>query len=93
MDNHETWAPAVGGGGKRRRCPPPLKNHENKGFATYSSLWGAFSLCEGISATFSLMEARFRYVGAFLLLFHLIGGLFAMWGLFLACPPPYENFC
>ena len=46
--------------------PPPLKNHENKGFSTYSSLWGAFSLCEGLSATFSLMEARFRYVGAFL---------------------------
>ena len=30
----------------------PLKNHENKRFATYSSLWGAFSPCEGLSAPF-----------------------------------------
>ena len=28
-----------------------LKNNENKRFATYSSLWGAFSPCEGLSAT------------------------------------------
>ena len=73
MDSHETWAPAVGGGGKRRRCPPPLKNQENKGFATYSSLWGALSPCEGISATF----------------FHLWRLFFDMWGLFLLLFSPY----
>ena len=47
----------------------PLKNYENKRFATYSSSWGAFSLCEGLSATFLLMETVFRHVRAFSLLF------------------------
>ena len=55
----------------------PLKNYENKRFATYSSLWGAFSLCEGISATFLLMETPFRHVEAF----------FAMWAFLLFCSP------
>ena len=92
MDSHETWAAAVGGGGKHRRCTP-LKNHENKGFATYSSLWGAFSLlfftyggsfstCGGFFDTlFTLWEA-FCDVGAF----------FPCGRPFLACSTPYENF-
>ena len=79
----------------------PLKNYENKRFATYSSLWGAFSLCEGISATFLLMETPFRHVEAFfamwafLLLCSPYRGIFSMWGAFLGLPPhpPYENFC
>ena len=74
MDSHETWAPAVVGRGNRRRCP--LKNYENKRFATYSSLWGAFSLCEGLSATFLPMETLFRHVGFFCYFFQLMGGLF-----------------
>ena len=60
----------------------PLKNYENKRFATYSSLWGAFSLCEGISATFLLMETPFRHVGAFLLLFSPYGRPFSRCGPF-----------
>ena len=55
MDSHETW----GGEEENVGAAPPLKNHENKIFAIYSSLWGAFSPCEGL----------FRYLGAFLLLF------------------------
>ena len=51
----------------------PLKNYENKGFAIYSSLWGAFSPCEGLSATF------FRHVGAFFATF------FTLWEAFLRC--------
>ena len=86
-------------GGKCRRCPP-MKNHENKRFATYSSLWGAFSSCEGLSATFLLMETHFRHVGAFLLLFSPYGmwafllfcspykGFFSLWGAFLGLPLP-----
>ena len=73
---------AVGEGGKRRRCPP-LKNHENKGFATYSSLWGAFSPCEGLSATFFTYGGSFSPCGVFFCyFFHLMGSLFAMWGPF-----------
>ena len=83
MNSYGIWAPAVGGGGKRRRCPPPLKNHENKIFATYSSLWGAFSPCEGLSATFLLMDALFRHAGAFIATFFTLWKtFFAMWGLF-----------
>ena len=76
MDSHETWAPALGGGGNRRRSP--LKKYKNKRFATYSSLWGAFSLCEGISATFftygnpfSSCGGLFRDVDLFAILFSL----------------------
>ena len=66
---------------------PPLKNHENKIFAIYSSLWGAFSLCEGL----------FRYLGRFCYffqvqpelimggLFHDVGAFFTMWGPFSRC--------
>ena len=50
-------------------APPPLKNHESKKIATYSSLWGAFSSCEGLSATILLMEALFRHVGALFAIF------------------------
>ena len=78
---------------------PPLKNHENKGFATYSSLWGAFSPCECLSATFSFTYGgSFRHVGDFLLLFSPMGGLFAMWGpfsvweAFLGLPPTLQKF-
>ena len=92
MDSHETWAAAVGGGGKHRRCPP-LKNHENKGFATYSSLWGAFSLlfftyrgsfstCGGFFDTlFTLWEAFLR-----------CGGLFSVWEAFFGLPPTLRKF-
>ena len=57
---------------------PPLKKYKNKRFATYSSLWGAFSLCEGISATFftygnpfSSCGGLFRDVDLFAILFSL----------------------
>ena len=59
---------APNGGEEANVGAAPLKNYENKRFATYSSLWGAFSLCKGLSATFLLMETLFRHVGAFLLL-------------------------
>ena len=79
----------------------PLKKYKNKRFATYSSLWGAFSLCEGISATFLLMETPFRHVEAFFAMWAFLlfcspyRGIFSMWGAFLGLPPhpPYENFC
>ena len=60
----------------------PLKNYENKRLATYSSLWGFFSLCNGLSATFLLMETLFRHVGAFLLLFSLYERPFSRCGPF-----------
>ena len=60
----------------------PLKNYENKRFATNSSSWGAFSLCEGLFATFLLMETLFRHVRAFCYFCHLMGGLFRDVGLF-----------
>ena len=60
----------------------PLKSYENKRFSTYSSLWVAFSLCEGISATFLLMETPFRHVEAFLLLFSPYGRPFSRCGPF-----------
>ena len=65
MNNHETWAPAVGGGGKRRRCPPPGKIMKIKDLQLIHPYGGLF-----------------RYVRAFLLLFHLWRLVFAMWGLF-----------
>ena len=62
----------------------PLKNHENKRFATYSSLWGAFSPCEGLSATFFIYGNPFSSGGRgfFCYFFHLMGGLFRNVGLF-----------
>ena len=60
----------------------PRKYYENKRFATYSSLWGAFLLCQGLSATFLHMETLFRHVGAFLLLFSPYGRPFSRCGLF-----------
>ena len=65
----------------------PLKNYENKRFATYSSGWRAFSLCEGLSATFLLMETLFVMWGFFCFFFHLMRGLFRDVGLFAVLFP------
>ena len=85
MDSHETWAPEVGGGRKRRRCPLPLKIHENKRFAIYSSLVGFFLPCEGLSSTiffFYLWRLFSPCWGIFATFFTLWEAFLAMWGLF-----------
>ena len=96
MDSHETWAPAVGE--EANVGAPPLKI---KDLQFIHPIWGAFSPCEGLSATFLLMEAIFRHVGAFFAIFSrygdlfaifpLIGGLFSMWGAFFGLPPPHPT--
>ena len=90
MDSHETWGEETNVGAA------PLKDYENKRFATYLSLC-FFCYVRAFLLLFLLMETLFRHVWASLLLFSpygkpflrcgpfcyfvlLIGGLFSMWG-------------
>ena len=66
----------------------PLKNYENKRFATYSFLWGGFFAMRGHFCYFFTYGNPFSScVGFFATFFTLWEAFFAMWAFLLFCSP------